>query len=68
MLPTYPLREISKIKKHIQKFDIKKYYSLVGVTETKSYENNIRYLDNKGKLIAKNFNLKQRQKSKKYFL
>lgn len=67
MLPTYPLREISKIKKHIQKFDIKKYYSLVGVTETKSYENNIRYLDNKGKLIAKNFNLKQRQKSKKVF-
>ena len=67
MLPTYPLREISKIKNQIKKFDIKKYYSLVGVTETKSYENNIRYLDNKGKLIAKNFNLNQRQKSKKVF-
>lgn len=67
MLPTYPLREISKIKKQIKKFDIKKFYSLVGVTETKYYENNIRYLDDKGKLIAKNFNLNQRQNSKKVF-
>jgi CMP-N-acetylneuraminic acid synthetase len=67
MLPTYPLREITKIKSHVDKFNTKKYYSLIGVTETKFYENNIRFLDKSKNLTAENFNLKQRQKSKKVF-
>ena len=67
MLPTYPLREISKIKANIDKFNNKKYYSLIGVTETKFYENNIRFLDKSKNLIAENFNLKQRQKSKNVY-
>jgi len=64
MLPTYPLREIDKIKKNINKYNYKKTYSLIAVTKTKFNNNNIRFLDKSKNLIADNFDLSQRQNSK----
>ena len=64
MLPTYPLREINKIKKNINKYNYKKFYSLIAVTKTKFNNNNIRFLDKSKNLIADNFDLNQRQNSK----
>lgn len=64
MLPTYPLREINKIKKYIKKYNYKKFYSMIAVTKTKFNINNIRFLDKSKNLIAHDFDLNQRQNAK----
>jgi CMP-N,N'-diacetyllegionaminic acid synthase len=68
MLPTYPLRDVKKIKKLLKKFIASKKNALIGIKTLGVYENNLRFINKKNNsLYAKNIKIIQRQNAKEVF-
>ena len=66
LLPTFPIRDITVFKKKIFEFKKSKFKSLIGIKWLGVYQNNLRYIE-KGKLIAKDISLTQRQMARKVY-
>ena len=64
--PTSPFRNSEEIEKNINSFLKSQFDSLISLTKTKFYENNIRFIK-KRSIIAKNTSLKQRQSSRRVY-